>query len=825
MKISLAWLSEWIDLKEFCSKEDPKGAKNIAACLTSRGIEVEAIHDQAAGFENVVTVQILKKLKHPQADRLSLCTVTLGQGEPLEIVCGAQNMKEGDRVALAQVGALLPNGVKITQSKIRGVVSNGMLCSESELGLSKESEGILILGEKTPLGKPLAQILGLDDVVLELSLTPNRGDCLSYLGIARELAAAKGLKVTHPKTSKLTGLKPASIKTDLQAGEDAQQFFGVEIEGVRVGPSPEAWVKKLKAMGSRSINNIVDATNLVLFEMGHPVHAYDRDRLRGKKLAARFAKKGEKLGLLDDSSVTLEGFEIVIADQGAAEDVPVGLAGVMGGGSTSVSNLTQKIFLECAEFSPAVVRKAARHHQKITDASYRFERGIDPLDTHEVLGRLAQLIVETAGGKIIGISEARSKSRASEKSVIREITVPPGYYEKFLGCEISAAESKKILKSLGCDVQENKVLAPSWRHDLRIKEDLAEEIARSIGYDRIPATLPRIGSDPESTKESSYEQVLQAKRRLEKLGLFESVRYSFTSVGELQSLGFEKFIRIQNPLSEAQEVLVPSLLPGLIQAAQENLHHHFGSDSLSLRWFELRPTFHFENPDQPKVESVDQKATGVREEWKLALLLSGPRLASTMRSEEAAVDFYDLKGVVEMFFESLGLRGFRFTDRVDSKLFHPGKSAGVDIAGKTAGAFGLLHPQIQASRKIKAPLWIAEISWDSIVKNATLLREPKKFSSWPQFPGIERDFALVVKDSVSAGAIESIAVREGRPLAKVVKIFDTYRGSQVAEGMTSVAVRVIFLDEARSLQEAEVEEISAKILARWKSELGAELRS
>ncbi|MEK6578534.1 MAG: phenylalanine--tRNA ligase subunit beta, partial [Bdellovibrionota bacterium] len=466
MRISWKWLSELIDLNSV------GGPDGLAELLTRRGLEVESIEPQSQGFDHVVTAQILEKKPHPQADRLSLCKVTIGSGAPLDIVCGAQNMKAGDKVALAQIGAVLPNGLKIQQSKIRGETSNGMLCSDEELKLKEKSEGIIILPEKTPLGKPLAEILGRDDTVLVLKLTANRGDCLSHHGLAREVGAALGKK---PKKIEVPVLKPGKcpISISLEADAHAPQFWGVLIDGVKVGPSPDWLVRRLETVGSRSINNVVDATNLVMLELGNPTHAYDATRIEGKKIGVRHAKKGEALPLLDGTSVTLTGSELVIFDGKRA----IGLAGVMGGGNSEVLPGTTQIFLECAEFEPSITRRAASRHQRRTDAAQRFEKGIDPGSVPLAIARLAHWVTELAGGKIMGVAAAHLPSRDPKKGAPqKKIQVFLKFFESFLGMPVTSAAAEKILKGLECSIQKKgdhwTVIPPSYRLDLKIPEDL-----------------------------------------------------------------------------------------------------------------------------------------------------------------------------------------------------------------------------------------------------------------------------------------------------------------------------------------------------------------
>ncbi|MCM2278717.1 MAG: phenylalanine--tRNA ligase subunit beta [Oligoflexia bacterium] len=822
MRISWKWLSEMVDLSGV------GGPQGLAELLTRRGLEVEAIERQDAGFDRVVTAQILERNRHPQADRLSLCLVTTGQGDPQEIVCGAQNMKAGDKVALAQIGAHLPNDVKIERSKIRGVTSNGMLCSEEELKLKEKAEGIMILPPETPLGRPLAELLGRDDTILTLKLTANRGDCLSHYGIAREVAAALGQSAKRPEAPLLQeGGCPITI--ELQAGQAAPQFFGAYLDGVKVGPSPAWLVRRLEASGSRSINNVVDASNLVMLELGHPVHIYDADRIEGARIGVRVGREGEELPLLDGTQVRLAGTELVIFDGKRS----VGLAGVMGGGNSEVQEGTTRVFLECAEFDPKLVRRASSRHQKKTDAAHRFERGIDPQALPQVLARLAQLVQKLAGGRVVGSVSARLDLPRS-----RAITVAPGWFGDFLGMEVTEARAAAILEGLGCRIEKGgaqwKVTAPSYRRDLSIPEDLAEEVARTIGYDAIHETVPvltsapRALSAPESATAASFRLLLRAKELLAGLGLCEALNYSFTSRAWLSKFGMSSSALVVNPLSEEHEAMIPSLLPGLVRNALDNWNRHFGSEALPIRLFEIRPTF---RAAEGGLKAQGEMETGAKELWRLAAVLSGPRFAGGLRNELGEVDFYDLKSVVERLFEGLGTRGMRFQPLTASRsggnpLFHPGQSVEI-LAGKgdVVGHFGLLHPGKARDLKARAPLWMIEVDWEVLQKLSRTAWEVPAFRAWSEFPPIERDFALIVKGEVSADRISQVALKAGKPLAKVAKIFDVYRSSQLGEGVTSVAVRVIFYEENRSLQESEAETVSAQILNAWKKELGIELRS
>lgn len=831
MRVSCKWLAQILDLS--LVEEEPSFAAEI---LTQRGIEVEAIERQDRGLEKVVTAQILERNPHPQADRLSLCKVTTGPGEVFEIVCGAQNMKAGDKVALARVGALLPNGMKIGQSKIRGVQSDGMLCSEEELKFKDTSEGILILPPETQVGLPLAKVLAKEDILLALKLTANRGDCLSHYGIAREVGAALARKPTELTTPKIV-FENSPISVQLEAGGSIPQFHGVYLEGVKIGPSPEWLVQRLESLGFRSINNVVDATNLTMLEMGHPTHAYDADSIQGKTIIARTAENGESLPLLDGTTVVLNGTELVIADAKR----PIALAGVMGGGNSEVQPGTTRVFLECAEFDATRVRKASTQHQKRTEASHRFERGVNPVQLPDVISRLAGWVIELAGGEIRGAISVEVPSRKSYPDFWKkEIRFGTFFIHDFLGFPrdrepLTLAKIEEILIDLDCTASRDesgwKVIPPAYRLDLSIREDIAEEIARSLGYGEIPSTIPVLSSPP--TFASSSEPLLKimdrAKQSLVKSGFHETINFSFTSRQSLSQFGMESSLRVLNPLSEEHEVMVPSLIPGLVDNVLKNWNHHFGSEPLAIRLFELRPVF----STKGNVGASDPMTTGVVEKWKLALVMTGPRYAEALRAERGEVDFYDLKAVFDSLLTDLGSKGIRTqplsASRTEgsavSKLFHPGQSVEI-LAGKAvAGTMGLLHPGKARQLKTRAPLWMLELDWDALIQLSRKSSESPVYKPWSEFPPIERDFALLVGEDVSADKLCQIAVRAGKPIARSAKVFDVYRGNQVAKGMTSVAVRVIFYDDGRSLQESEAETASARILEVWKKELGAELRS
>ncbi len=821
MKISYKWLGEWVDLSGFKKPED------LADLLTARGLEVEEVKRQDEGLEKVISVMIIAKEKHPEADRLSLCKVNPGNGaDYLDIVCGAQNMKVGDVVALAQVGANLPNGMKIEKGKIRGQVSMGMLCSETELGLKTESDGILILPPKTPMGWKIGDVLGMDDVIFEIKLTANRGDCLSHRGMAREIAAAIGKPLKHPKVPEFP-TSGSPIKVELQAGEDAPQFFGAYIKNVKLSESPDWLKRRMEAIGQRSINNLVDIGNFLMFEYGFPVHIYDADKIEGGVLSVRKSKAGEKLPLLDGDEIETTGEELLIVDG----KKPVGLAGVMGGGNSEVSETTKNVFLECAEFNPTLVRRAAFRFSRRSEASLRFEKGIDPKGHREAISRLIDLVQKLGQGELVGGSFAQTPARANFKP--KAIITTGTFINDFLGTSVSDNQIAEIFKNLDCEVSQTgssfEVTPPSYRLDMNIREDLAEEVARTIGYDAIPTTIPALTGMPKAKQGDSKVHALnvqdQIKDTLASLGLHETLTYSFQSEAWLEKFKLKSSVKILNPLSEEQGFLVPSLLPGIMKAYQENERHHFGSEPLPVRLFELRPTFEFKGE---KIEAKNESDTGVTERLRLSILLSGPRYADALKAERGEVDFFDLKSVIESLFEGLRTKGIRvraadsglLSER--SNLFHPGQTLQYTVGKDSIGFAGRIHPKLEAELKLRSPVYWAEFDLEPVF-NMSPAKEAA-FKAWSTLPTMERDFALLLEDSVAAENLIQSALKVGKPIAKVVKIFDTYKGAHVPTGKISIGIRVIFSDEAKSLEEKQVDQCSEQIVKKWQEEFGASLR-
>ncbi len=818
MKISWKWLSDWVDLEKVGTPE------RLAEILTARGLEVESLHRQDEGFDHVVSAQILEKLKHPEADRLSVCTVSTGAAPYLQIVCGAQNMKRGDVVVLANIGAKLPNGLQIEKSKIRGVESFGMLCSEEELGLKDKAEGIFILPEGTPVGWKIADVLERDDVILEIKLTANRGDCLSHYGIAREVAAAIGVPL---KTQKIPEIAWAGspVQIELKAGENAPQFAGALVKGVIQKESP-AWLKtRLESVGQRAINNLVDVSNFVMLDLGFPVHIYDADLLEGDTIAVDVATPGEELALLDGGTVKLQGFELVIRDGKKT----VGLAGVMGGGNSEVRATTKNIFLECAEFSPVLVRRAASLHARRSEASLRFEKGIDSTGPEKAMKRLADLVSRVAGGVLVGASFKQSPARSQVRSHVVQFS--ESYIGDQLGMSLSPEEISKILMGLQCSVDRSggkfSITPPTFRRDLNIAEDFIEEVARCIGYDEIPLTLPfaaDLAARP--VRESAVAQRLRridaTKDALVELGFFEAVSLSFQSSTFLERCGLPSQVRVQNPLTEDHECLVSSLLPGLLKAVLENERHHFGAEPISIRLFEVRPTFH--STDQP-IAAVGSHDTGVKETLKAAFVLTGRDHSDALRQDLRVVDFFDLKAVLEGLFARTRTSGVRLIAATRDPIpatFHPGQALEVWVGKSRVGYAGRLHPRLEKGLGLRQPLYACELDLDAVLP--LMMAAEAQFKDWPKFPGMERDFALVVDSATASDRLVQVGLRAGKPIAKGAKVFDIYKGSPLPEGKVSVAIRVSFSDATRSLEEAEVERASKMMVEAWAKETGAALR-
>lgn len=808
MKASVNWIKEFVKVEA--------DAQTVADRLTRAGLEIEGLHAQGKGLEKVVTATLLKVDKHPQADRLTLCEVRTG-AQVHQIVCGAKNHKAGDKVALALPGARLPNGMEIQETVIRKVKSGGMLCSEKELGFAAESEGILILPPETPEGVPLAEALGLDDTILEVNVTPNRGDCLSMRGLAREVAAAFDAPVgAGPPLSGDKREGPLqqgfsleeNIRVQLQAPDLCPRYTCRLVRGVKVGPSPRWAQRRLEACGIRAINNVVDATNYVMLETGQPLHAFDLRQIRQGRLEIRRAQAGESIVTLDGKPRPLQEGDLVIAD---AERI-LALAGVMGGADSGVEPDTQELLLESAYFAPDAVRRTAKRVGLQTESSYRFERGVDPNGCLEALNRLAALIQEWAGGA----ASSDVVDMYPQPVLPREIPLRRQTLSRTLGYEIPAETIRRSFRALGLEeksaTEEAATYAvPSYRGDLSREIDLVEEAARLYGYDRVPTKYPRISlHELPPPREHPFDRI---RRALVGWGFSEVLHYSFTSPQLLRRFGFEapEATTLLNPISEELAVMRPSLLPQMVQTLQSNVHR--GNKDLKL--FELRPVY------LPKPETSPPFA----ERWRLCLGLSGSRRGLHFLEKEEGVSFLDLKGYLKALFGLAG-PGVLLEGACAQGFLHPKRQATLrwapaGAAEREEGLLGELNPVLGEELGLRVPVALAEISLDLFLTES---KNPVKFQEVSPFPSIWRDLNLIVDESVSHGEILGQIRAHGGPWVRQAVFFDLYRGKPLEEGKKAMTFTLEYGSSERTLTDDEVNQARERLLENLKEKIGVSLR-
>ncbi|MBF0491362.1 MAG: phenylalanine--tRNA ligase subunit beta [Deltaproteobacteria bacterium] len=795
MKVTLNWLKEFVEID--------LSAKDLASRLTYAGLEVEGIQEVGNFPETVVVVKILKIEKHPGADRLALCEVSLGE-EIRTIVCGAKNMKEGDLVPLALPGTVLPDGKKIEAGKIRGVVSAGMLCSETELGLAETASGLLILPQNLRPGIALKKQLPLSDVVFEINVTPNRADCLSILGIAREIAALTGktLKKNNPKFPVADFSSESRIQIELK-DDTCPLYIGRVLLDVTVAASP-LWVqKRLEWVGLRSINNIVDASNYVLIERGQPLHVFDLDKIEGGKICVqKWNPSLGKITSLDGSIPELTQKDLVICDSSK----PLAIAGIMGGQNSGVSEQSKNLLLEAAYFDPATLRSSSKRLSLASESSYRFERGVDPASVAAASERLVELILAWAGGKASAQAlEKRSKNYASRKVSLRKERL-----DKILGVEIPAESIVSILNALEfspCKISSQvwECEIPSYRQDLEREVDLIEEIARLYGYDKIPETLPVSGYKAGRDYMSS-PRLTAAKNFLVAQGFSELIHYSFISHQEIQKSAVEcsNILSLQNPISDELSTLRPSLIPSLLASAKKN----FSFSNSDLRFFELRKIY--QKNSQGEVE----------ERLSLALLVSGNKREAHWRGSRQKMDFYDLKGFVEALWTSLALPAFTLeTSRRGS--FHPGKSAELFVKGQMFGVFGELHPQVAEAFSLNEAVSLAELDFEKMLGFPIASVGFKKLS---RFPGIGRDLTLQapleLRSDKLLETMDQIKI-EYLKEANLVSYFDK---APIPEGKKALTYHLYYQNEERTLTDEEVNEIHNKAVRKLLALLPLEWR-
>lgn len=801
MKVSLNWLRDYIEIK--------MGVKDLVNLLTMAGLEVEEAITTGEGFEKVVVAEIQRIRKHPNADKLSLVEARTDR-EEFSIVCGAKNIREGQKVPLALVGAKLPNGVEIRRSKIRGEPSDGMLCSEIELGLGQDATGIMILPVSLSLGADLGEALGLRDTVLDISITPNRPDCLCVLGVVREIAALTDQTVKYPVLSLPDKGEEVHQKTSVTILDPdlCPRYVARMIEGVQIGPSP-FWMKnRLEKVGIRSISNVVDVTNYVMLEYGQPLHAFDFELLEEGRIVVRRAREGEEFMTLDGVKRVLDQEMLVICD-GVK---PVAIAGVMGGLNSEIKENTRVVLLESAYFDPAGNRRAATQLSLETEAAYRFGRGIDYGGCLKAANRAAQLIQELAGGNVVegvvDVYPAPIKPRPIRLSVkkIRHV----------LGVEIPAKKAEAYLKGLELDVQGEDedvliVTPPSFRGDLQREIDLIEEVARMDGYERIPTTLPK---GPPSLQERSKSFLLErtAVDLLIHHGYHEVVTYSFTSPATWDLLGLlpkdprRKHLQILNPLTEDFSVLRTSLIPGLLETARYNLSRK----NPNLKFFELKKVFLAQEGEKlPKeVKYLAGLALGVDRDphWAIA-----PR----------PIDFYDIKGCVEGLAEVLQIKGMKLKRGADIPYLHPGKAASMVVEKEVLGVLGEVHPQVLGCYEIRGRAYLFEIDFGQMVKWAGGAR---RFRPLPKFPAVYRDLSMVVDDALEAEKVSEAVWSLQQPFIDEVNLFDVYRGTPIPKGKKGISYRIRYQASDRTLTDEEVNRYHEKVIFQLMEIFQAELR-
>ncbi len=834
MKISLNWVNEFVDITDYFAKP-----RELADALVAAGLEVEQIDNPGEGFHHVVVGHIVELGRHPNADKLTLCQVDTGEKMRRQIVCGAKNHKQGDKVVVAIPGAVLPGDFAIKISKIRDVESQGMLCSESELAFKEKSEGILILPADAPIGEPFAKYWGLDDVVFEISITPNRADCLSHLGLAREIACVLNRPLRSASESKRAAAKSAhdaaakarknAVAVNVRDSNLCQRYCGRSVFGVKVGPSP-AWMKRrLESLGVNSVNNVVDVTNYVMLERGQPLHAFDLACLRGEKtgspqIIVTRAQSGEKFKTFDGTELTLTGEELTIRDA----DRAVALAGVIGGPNSGVSETTQDVFLEAAYFSPKGVRRTSRAHALETDSSYRFARGVDIEATLEAMNRACDLFHDLAGGTPSSDFVDVYPNPARRPSIVVR-------YENLsqrLGYSVDKADLGKILERLQCTVKEKgqneiTVEPPSFRVDLEIEMDIVEEYGRLNGYDKIPETFPVLCERP-TDHAKSYRSEFVVREQLVREGFFEARNYAFLNprwqsefvdVARFGKMGLAldgEPVNVRNPLSEETSVMRMSLIPGLIHNLLHNEHRGVSHGRL----FEIGRVF---------VKSADAKAAdveslaGFREPHRLAMLAWGYERGLWQKSDHPAV--FDLKAAIESLIGHLNGRVEiqKWQGEANPPAFlHPGQTATVFYEGRTIGFLGSLHPMLRELHKIRSDAAIAELDVTALMRGQPRVAKIKSIS---KFPSVERDFSLVVRDSVTAGELVKEAEKAVGPLLQAVEVFDVFRGAGVPEGCQSVSIRLVLQDLNATLTEETLKTTTQTVLQRLGQKFDAKVRT
>lgn len=800
MRVPLRWLAELVEL--------PASVDLLAERLTVAGLTVDSYERIGPDLSGVRVGLVRECGRHPDADKLSVCKVDVGEGEPVLVVCGAPNVAVGQKVAVVLPGAVLPDGTKIKKTKLRGVVSNGMICSERELGLGEAAQGILVLDAGARVGAPLSEVIAVGDVLFDCEITPNRGDWVSLLGVAREVRALFGGALRLPPCAPREAGRPAaeSIRISIEDRRGCRRYVGRVVRGVRVGPSPDWLRARLEVCGVRSKSNVVDVTNLVMLELGQPLHAFDLAKLAGAEVRVRAAGPGEKLRTLDGETRALEPSDLVIADAARA----TALAGVMGGADSEVTDATRDVLLEAAEFDPARVRRTARRLGLHSESSYRFERGVDPAGVLRAADRAALLLAELAGGEVApGAVEALGEEPARTRSV----SLDPAHTNRLLGTQLSEAEMCDCLARLGIEpVREGGRLVcavPSWRNDLERPQDLIEEIARVWGYERIPTTFPvaplvsaRVGA-LRAFDDAARDAACAA-------GLVEVMSFPALAPDELEALRLapddprRRCLRLQNPVSEREGALWTTLVPGLLALARQNLARRIDR----VRVFQVANVFRPLEDGKLPEETL----------WLGALVTRGDGPTLWERRPPPPL-FFEAKGIALRVLDELEIE-----PRVvagGEPYLHPGASAEIRVGERRVGVVGELHPAVASAFEITAPCALLELDLTALCASP---RRARAYRDVSRQPSVRRDIAVVFDRSMAAAdALESIRRSAGRELISA-ELFDRYEGKGIPAGKVSLAFRLVFQRADRTLLDAEVSKLVDRVVEALRTRLGGELR-
>ncbi len=807
MRFNYRWLKEYLDT--------PLSYEKLLDAITMSGHEVEESVDLGVGNGNFVFGEIVELERHPNADKLSVCKVRADGDELLQIVCGAQNIEVGQHVPLAKIGAVLPDGMKLKPTKIRGIDSQGMMCSGDELGIEKTSDdGIWIQPADSPIGQPF-------DGIIDIKITPNRPDALSLIGLARDLAAKTGgkLKMPEVKFSESKEKAETAARVVVEARNDCPRYAARVIRNVKIGPSPK-WLKcRLEAAGLSSINNVVDVTNYVMLEMGHPLHAFDLDTLASKTVIVRLAKPGEKMRLLDDSTVQLESSDLLIADP----EKPIALAGIMGGGDTEITDNTTNVLLEAAYFRPSTIRRTSKRLGKSTDSSYRFERGTDYKRLVNALHRAAQLIAELAGGEVL-------KGHLDVLSRIEEpdpITLRIDKFCMLSGLQLTGRQLGDVLTKLGFEIQrvsekDLTLSVPSHRPDIFGEADLVEEVARIYGYDRIPVSLPSMRNAAESqTPVQRLTEMITDK--LVALGMNQAINFSFVSEGANIAAGFEedgRTVKILNPLKPEQSVMRRSLVPSLLENVVRNLNQSVEN----IRLFEIGRTYAWAESEYDEAnDDMTSLKPATDERLVLCAAMCGS-IKSDWRTASREYDFFDIKGIAQSMLDSLGITRVVIEPLKDHGMFHPGRAAALLKNGERLCWFGELHPAVAHELGLKKRVFLLECPLEGTLLEVAL--ETPKYREIPKTPSSKRDIALVVSREVAALDLERTIRSSAGELLTAVNLFDVYEGKHIEEGKKSLAFTMTFHDPdpEKTLVDDAVNQACDRVIASLERKHGAALR-